>query len=190
MPPISRAQAGDLLAIWLGKRSVDPAVVRQIVAESGYKDSPWFGAEKKRVRLVGEIVMANSALAIFAVNQVFSGQDAKAIIDPFLGSARQSVFSLLEAKDKDFRRYEERMGEYFEALHDERPGVAVSFVFMKSLDIDPIKNGKGQILLAGRFGQSLSSTLGVLRTFTLAATGTDAIAQLRGMARPSADHKG
>ena len=190
MPPISRAQAGDLLAIWLGKNSVDPSILKQIVAETGYRDSPWFGAEKKKVRLVGEIVMANSALVICAVNQIFAGEDAKAIIEAFLASARKSVFSLLEAKDKDFkRRYERRMSDYFEALHGERPGVAVSFIFMTHLNIDPIKNGKGQVLAAARFGQSLSNTLGVLRTFTLAATGTDAIAQLRAMAGPSADRK-
>jgi hypothetical protein len=185
MPPISRVQAGDVLAIWLGKNSVDPAVLKQIVAETNYKDSPWFGANKKKVRLVGEIVMANSALVIFAVNQIFAGQDAKAIIDAFLGSANKSVFSLLEVKDKGFKqRYEERMGEYFEALHGEQPGVAVSFIFMKNLNVDPLKNLKGQVLVAARFGQSLSRTLGVLRTFTLATTGTDAIAQLRAIARP------
>jgi hypothetical protein len=183
MLPISRAQAGDLLAIWLGKNSV-PTVLKQIVAETGYNDSPWFGAEKKKVRLVDEVVMVNSAVAIFAVNQVFTGSDAKAVIDAFLASARTSVFSVIEAKDKDFkRRYEQRMGEYFEALHEERAAIALSFRFMQNLDLDPPKS-MGQILVA-----SLSNTLKILRTLTLAPTGADAIEQLRAMARPSEDHK-
>src|SRR5437762_9422216 len=103
MLPISRTQAGDLLVTWLGKNSVEPIILKQIVAETGYNDSPWFGAEKKRIRLIGEIVIANCALAIFAVNQVFAGHDAKSIVDAFLASARKPVFSLLETKDKDFK---------------------------------------------------------------------------------------
>jgi hypothetical protein len=69
-------------------------------------------------------------------------------------------------------------------LGGDKPGIAVSFIFMKSLDIDPIKNGKGQLLQAARFGHALSGIMAVLKTFTLVATGAEAISQLQAMATP------
>ena len=71
MKPITRGQCSDLLAIWL-ETSSGPDAVKQLVKDTGYNDSPFFGAEKKKVRIVGELVLANTALAIFAVNQYLS----------------------------------------------------------------------------------------------------------------------
>ena len=103
MQPITSGQCGDLLAMWLEKSS-RPDAVKQLVKNTGYNDSPFFGAEKKKVRIVGELVIVNVALAIVAVNQVFGPNDAKAIIDAFLAVARKAVFGFLEGKDPDFKK--------------------------------------------------------------------------------------
>lgn len=185
MVPISATQAGELLAGWLAKNSTDATILKQVVAETGYNDSPWFGAAKARVRLTGEMAISNSALVIFAVNQVFTGDTAKAIIDAYLVAGKKSVFSVIEAKDGEFAdRYQRRMREYFDALHGEGPGMAMSFAFMTALGVDPIAHGKGQVLVAARLGHALSSMVTVLRTFSLTATDADAIAQVRALASP------
>lgn len=167
LPPISRAACGDLLARWLEKSS-DPDVVKQLVKETGYNDSPFFGAEKKKIKIVGELLIVNTALGIFAVNQVFGHNDAKAIIDAFLAVAEKYVFGYLEKKDAGFKqRYEQRMGQYFKVLLEEKPALGMSFSFMTNLGLDPLKNMQGQILVAARLGQSLSQTLDVLKRLTL-----------------------
>jgi hypothetical protein len=167
MPSVTRIQAGEFIAMWLQKSS-DAAVVKQIVAETGYNDSPLFGAEKRRVRIMAEVVMLNTALAIFAVNQVFSVGDAKPVIDAFLASARKSVFGVIEAKDRTFgERYQQRMTEYFGVLQGERPALGISFAFLRNLELDPLKNLAGQMFVAQHFGQSLGETLNALKTMRL-----------------------
>lgn len=163
MLPITSEQCGDMLALWLEKSS-SPEAVKQVVRDAGYNDSPFFGAEKKRTRVIGELVMANTALAILAVNQVFGPEDAKAIIDVFLSAARRSVFTFLEARDSTFeQRYEQRLTEYFKIFGEKQPLLGMSFAFMQSLDLDPLKQGPGQLHLAERFGRSLNETVDVLR---------------------------
>lgn len=170
MLPITTNRCADLLAMWLEKSS-GPDAIKQLVKDTGYNDSPLFGAEKKKVRIVGELVTVNTALAIYAVNQVFEPNDAKSIIDTFLAIARKSVFGYLEGKDPSFKkRYEQRMGEYFKILSEKKPALGMSFSFMKNLDLDPLKNMQGQILVAARLGDSLSKTLDVLNRLTLRAS--------------------
>lgn len=167
MQPITSGQCGDLLAMWLEKSS-SPDAVKQLVKDTGYNDSPFFGAEKKKVRIVGELVIVNAALAIVAVNQVFGPNDAKAIIDAFLAVARKAVFGFLEGKDPDFKkRYEQRLGEYFKVLSEDKPALAISFCFMKNLGLDPLKNMEGQLQVASRLGDSLTKTLDALSVLTL-----------------------
>src|SRR3989344_990354 len=162
MLPITTNQCGDLLAMWLEKSS-SPDTIKQLVKDTGYNDSPLFGAEKKKVRIGCELVMANTALAIYAVNQIFGPNDAKPIIDTFLAIARKSVFGYLEGKDPNFKkRYEQRMSEYYKILSEDKPALGMSFSFMKNLDLDPLKNMQGQVLVAARLGDSLSKTLDVL----------------------------
>lgn len=177
MVPISREQIGDLLALWLQKScSIDP--LKQIVKDTGYNDSPFFGAEKKKVRVMGELVFANTSLAIFAVNQVFEVDDAKAIIDTFLDRARKSMFTVLEAKDQTFKeRYQRRLEQYFKSLSEARALIGMSCLFMENLDLDPLKHGEGQMKVAARFGQSLTETVDVLK-------------RLSGAQKPSAESPG
>jgi hypothetical protein len=46
------AHLASLLVAWLEKHS-GPDAVKQVVKETGYNDSPFFGSEKKRVRIAG-----------------------------------------------------------------------------------------------------------------------------------------
>jgi hypothetical protein len=167
MQPIIRTECGALLAMWLEKNSAADSV-KQIVKDTGYNDSPFFGAEKKKVRIIGELVTVNTALAIYAVNQVFEFNDAKEIIDTFLAAVRKPVFGFLEEKDPDFKeRYEQRMAEYFKVLSEDKPALGLSFCFMRNIDLDPLKNMQGQLLVATRLSDSLKKTLDVLNGLTL-----------------------
>lgn len=171
MQSITGAQCGDLLAIWLGKAS-GPENAKAVAKEAGFNDSPFFGADKKRIHLLGELVMVNTAIAIVAVNQVFDRLQAQSIIDPFLARAQKSVFSFLEQKDPDFKaKYEERMAEYFHVFSSGKPGLAVAAAFMNNLGLNALSNLNGQVLLTARFGDALKETINVLRRVTLRTDG-------------------
>ncbi|MFX5839836.1 hypothetical protein ABTE60_21220, partial [Acinetobacter baumannii] len=78
------------------------------------------------------------------MNQRFEHDEAKAIIDPFLSSARKSIFEVLERHDGRFKeRYPNRMAEYFELLGQDKAVLGLTFSFMQHLDVDPLKNLKG-----------------------------------------------
>ncbi len=163
---ISELQCAGLLSMWLTKNS-SPEVCKQIASDIGYNDSPLFGARKKKRRLMGELVMMNTALVIFAVNQRFERNGAKAIIDPFLASSRKSIFEVLEKHDGGFKeRYPQRMAEYFEILGQDKAVLGLTFSFMQHLDVDPLKNLKGPLALTVRFGAALKGTLDVLNRMT------------------------
>lgn len=162
-------QVGDLMfQSFQNFSSMETA--KAIAAEIGYNDSPFFGATKARVRLVGEVATVTAALTIVAVNQVFPMPHAKTIIDQFLHQARGNVFSHIEKKDSQFKaRYEERLAQYFSILSERNPGLAVSFALMSNLGIDPIKSGTGQIQLSVRLGQTLTRMIAGLRLVQLRA---------------------
>ncbi|MBA3699786.1 MAG: hypothetical protein H0W78_13140 [Planctomycetes bacterium] len=157
------AQFGGLLATWLSNH-IGPDAAKQLAKEVGYNDSPFFGAEKKKVLLVGELAMLNAALAIFSVNQVFNAEDAKSVIDPFLAKAKTSIFCFIETKDSSFHnRYQVRMTEYFQILSGENPPIGLSFAFMTNLRLDPLKNPQGQMALALKLASSVSETVKALQ---------------------------
>jgi len=167
MQPMSEQQCGDLLAMWLGK-ACSPESAKAVAKEAGYNDSPFFGAKKKKIKLTSEIVMLNTALVIFAVNQVFEELQAKSIIDSFLAISNKSIFSVIEKKDSTFSiRYEKRLAKYFKILHEENLGIGISFHFLTYIDIDPLKSMQAQLLISDRFGKSLSQTIDILKSIDI-----------------------
>jgi hypothetical protein len=154
---------------WLKKNS-GPDAVKHVVQETGYNDSPFFGAEQKRVRIIAEVTIVNTALVICAVNHVFAFDGAWGLINVFLGRARGRVFRFIETKDAGFaRRYEQRMAEYFQVLSEDKPGRGISLCFLKNLDLDPIQNRQAQVLVAARLGKALGETIDMLKRFQLEA---------------------
>jgi len=155
-------QCADLLTTWLSKES-SPDNAKNIAKNIGYNDSPLFGAKKRKTRLIGELTMLNTALVIVAINQVFNENNAKKIIDKFLIISNKSIFSVMEKQYPDFRNtYEKRMAQYFKMIHQENPGVGVSFAFLSNLDLDPLKSINAQLYLSKKFGNSLTQTIDVL----------------------------
>jgi len=167
MAIITRRECANLLAAWLKKNATGDSV-EQLAKHIGYNLSPLFGAKGKRVWFFGEVVMANVALAIYAVNQTFGPDDSKAIIDSFLASTRESSFILLEERDSQFKaRYSQRMAEYFKILHESQPALGFSFAFMRNCDLDPLKNLGGQLQVAAHFGSLLKETLDLVHKCAL-----------------------
>lgn len=155
-------QFGDLLASWLAK-SGGAEAAKEVAAEIGYNDAPLFGAAKKKMRLISELVSIHAAIAIFCVNQVFDHANAKAVIDAFLAISNKSIFSWIESKDAGFSKtYEARMAEYFKILHGDKAPLGLSFSLMQHLGKDPLKDMKGQVALAARLAGATKSTLAVL----------------------------
>ena len=166
MKPISKVQCGALLSVWLERHS-SPDVVKQIVRDTGYNDSPFFGAEKKKIKIFGEVLIVNCAMAIFAVNQVLKFEAAKEVIDAFLLAAKTPIFGFIERKDPGFqKRYPGRMADYFKVMSGSKPALGLSYSFFENIDQNPLDNLEGQFLLAARFSAFLNSTIDMLQTFS------------------------
>jgi hypothetical protein len=165
---VNRKQCAAILTMWL-ENECAPEKAKILAKSIGYKDSPFFGAKKKKTKFIGELVLIHVALGIHAVNLVFNRDDAKSIIDPFLLFANKSIFSAIERQDPDFfKNYEKRMAQYFAILSQDNPGIGVSCAFLTNIDLDPLKNMKGQLFVSVKFGESLSKTVDVLKRMELA----------------------
>lgn len=165
MLPISKVQCGGVLSVWLEQKS-SPEIVKQIAREVGFNDSPFFGASKRRIKLIGEVIMVNCAISIFAVNQVLPRESAMQVINAFLLAAKTPIFAKIESMDSTFRnRYPLRLADYFKAMSGEKPSLGLSFSFMENLDLNPLNNLDGQIQIAYRFTNYLTSSIDVLKNF-------------------------
>ena len=159
---MSSTQLAGLMTIWL-QQHVSPESVEALAKAIGYKTSGFFHGRERRTKFSGELVIIYVALAIFAVNQKCSRDESQAIIDPFLASARQSIFRVLEKLDSGFKgRYEEHIATYFKILHESQPVLGLTFVFMQSCGMDPLQDLKRQLFLADHFATALKTTLAVL----------------------------
>lgn len=159
-------RCSNLLFTWLNNES-SPENVKSIAKSIGYNDNPFFGAKKKKAKLMGELVILNTALVIIAVNQVVEENEAKLIIDSFLSKANKSIFNVLEKHYPNFRKsYEANMSEYFTIIQQENPGLGVSFTFLTSLGIDPLKSLNAQLFISTKFGNSLTKTIEALKSMS------------------------
>lgn len=176
---MNNIQRGEGLSLWLGKAS-SPEIAKQIAKDIGYNDSPFFGANKRKVKIMGELVMVNTAIAISGVNHVYRADIAKEIVDAFLAKSRTHIFSFLEARFPDFSSvYEKRMEQYFNVLKGERPGMGLAFAFLihmgknpiDTVRADPIGNIAVQMAIALRFEASLKKVIGaVLHSASVSAS--------------------
>ena len=161
---LTHRQCAEALMKWyLAKLAVDN--VRAMGREVGYSDSSFFGGSKRRTRLMEEVAILHSALGIQCVNGAFDTADATLVIDNFLELARTSVLAALERRNREFKaRYTARIGSYFNALAATRENaIGMSFIFMKSLDVDPLKNVEKQVYCAARIHSVVKQTMDVLQ---------------------------
>lgn len=167
MVNMSHSQCGDLLVMWLHKVT-SPESVESLAKEIGYKTSSLFGAKKRRTRFMGELVLIHVALAMHAVNMKFDTADSKAIIDPFLASANETLFKPLDAHDANFtNKYEQRLTEYIGILFESKAALGLSFAFLRNCEIDPLNSLRAQLFLAEYLGGQLEETLDVLSRLEL-----------------------
>jgi len=111
-------KAAEFLIAWVAKRC-SPEWVKRTAGEIGYNDKPLFFAKKKRVKLVSEIAIINTAIVIFVTNMVVNPDRAPIIIDAYLETAKNTMFDRLEEIDSHFSdRYKKRIGAYFLLLKD------------------------------------------------------------------------
>jgi hypothetical protein len=156
-------QCAAILTTRLAKEC-SPENAKILAKNIDYNDAPFFGAKKKKAKLISELVMLNAALLIVAMNQVFNQEDARSIIDSFLSTANKSIFSAIEKQDSSFKaNYEKRMAQYFEILNQEKPAIEISRSFLINLDLNPLNNFQGQLFVSAKFGESLSETIDILK---------------------------
>ena len=140
-------QCAAILTTRLAKEC-SPENAKILAKNIDYNDAPFFGAKKKKAKLISELVMLNAALLIVAMNQVFN----------------QSIFSAIEKQDSSFKaNYEKRMAQYFEILNQEKPAIEISRSFLINLDLNPLNNFQGQLFVSAKFGESLSETIDILK---------------------------
>lgn len=118
---------------------------------------------------MGELAIVNTAIIIFAINQRFEYDRARAIIDSFLHLANRDIFSVLDSNDVRFKEvYQKRIDEYFRAHNQNQPVLGITSIFMHSLGVDPLKSLRGQLVLAVRFGATRKAALDILSKATSA----------------------
>jgi hypothetical protein len=170
---VTANDCGNMLSVFLGSRASAESA-KELAKEVGYNDSPLFGAKKKRVALISELVMFYSALVIFASNRIFNQTVAKSVVDAFLLHAKGRVFSHLEKELPSFSSiYAARLEEYFPIFHQDKAPLGLSFALMKHLGLDPMKNLEGQLWLARQIGMTLDETLEILRGLRVSAPGIE-----------------
>lgn len=144
--------AAIYLTTWTSEQC-KPERVRLIAQKIGYNDSPLFFAKKKKARLVSEVIIANTAIAIFAANMSVNPDRAKVIIDAFLDALKDMIFAPMEKIDPDFsQHYENRISSYFSFLQSANvPGMGDSFI--KELGAMPSAEGRHFLIM--EFGSSI-----------------------------------
>lgn len=154
----------DLIAKAVEKQS-SPDEIEKIAKEAQFKNNPLFGAMKKRIQLMAEVSVVNTAIAIFAANCSFKQEDLKPIIDGSLQLLQKYMFSIIEKNLNGFKDlYAKRMAEYYPILQEEQPGIGLSFVFLKNLHGKPKLDFEGQTKLAVRFTSNISSSVEAMQT--------------------------
>ena len=115
---------------------------------------------KKKALLVTELFCFNTALAIYAVNQIFDHKQSKKIIDNYLNNA-SSLFGAFENSMPNFRnQYEQRMNEYFISFEEDNPALALSFSFLKNVySGEPQLDIKKQMYVAASTSAALNTLL-------------------------------
>lgn len=162
MLPITKMECGGLLSVWLEKQG-SAAVVKEMAKKAGYRDNPFFGAKKRKLKIIGETLIVNCAIIIQAVNHVLPPKDAKPVIDYFLLACKTPIFAWIEEKDPTFnKKYPSHIETYYKVLRGNQPGIGLSFLYMKNLDLDPSSGLENQLLLAGHFTALLASTIEML----------------------------
>lgn len=166
MLPISETQCGGILAMWLEKKS-NPDIVKQIVAETGYNDSPFFGANAAKIKIIGNVTILNCAIAIIAVNAVVPKERCKGVIDSFLAAAKKPVFSWIESKDSSFnKKYTEQISDYFKATQSKQMVIGISYSFLENIGKNPLNCLEAQLLLNARISNMISETIDILKSFS------------------------
>ena len=134
-----------------------------------YKHSPFFGTERKQIRLVSEYLMMHVALMIHAANLAYTEAEAKLVIDEMLDILGGRVFAEFEKLHAGFKmQYSIRMNEYFSVLKQGGSSQSVAKVFAGALGIDTLSNEAHVLSMAGPIENFLGSAARGLGQVTIA----------------------
>ncbi len=171
MPSVSSQRYAASLTAWL-KSCTSAERVASIAEEVGFNIPTFFGRRTRKLRVLTELVIAHSALAILAVNLVYDGEVGREIIDAFLDCARSEVFARLQAEDATFKsRYEDHIAAYFKTFSGRSlMGAALACLHFLDLGIDrylregieSFKGGDREAQLMKRFERALQDAVSQL----------------------------
>ena len=141
--------------------------MEEIAKEAKFNNKPFFGAKKKRMKLMEEVCCIHTAIAIYAANCSFKLEECKPVIDGFLQILQKYMLGILEKHNPKFPdTYASRMQEYFGMFTEENPGIAISFAFLNHLHGKPQLDLEGQTVLAVRFSKAMSAGVNSMRAMS------------------------
>ncbi len=140
-------KAATFLVMWVSKQC-SPESSKALANAIGYNDTPLFFKKRKKARLVTEIIIANTAVAIFATNLAVNPDRAKSVIDAYLDSAKTTMFVPLERVNPNFSsQYQKRISVYFSLLQSNSIPEMVSS-FLTELGVNASSSSKGYDFLS------------------------------------------
>lgn len=156
-------ECGETLCSWMSQMC-NPENVKNVAISIGYNDSPIFFATKKKIALMEEVIILNTAIVIDTVNSMLPNR-AKSVIDTFLLFSKKSIFDVLHQKDSSFKAlYETRIAQYFKELANEKPMQGMTVLFMNSLGVNPHKNIQEQINMCNKLSEFFNSCAKCIKT--------------------------
>ncbi|WP_422894198.1 hypothetical protein [Luteimonas dalianensis] len=143
--------------------------MKHVVRETGFNDSPLFGARKAKSRVMAEFVAANNAVVISAARHAFAPLDAIKVIEHYQRSAQASVFNHIAEQKPDFEAIlSKRQQSYSDVLRnaDVLPPVFMASEFLSNLGLDP-HEPNGLSYMCDLFLSNYQKTIGVLHRLHL-----------------------
>lgn len=154
MAEVSAEKYGNLLADWL-EESSSLQRAQDLANNLNYNLAPFWGAKKRRARFRGELLAANTALALFLIKHAF-GEDRYASVSMWLLIIKKArVIPRTEENTPGLlRSHETRVNEYSEVLSNGASSVGMAIVFVRTLGLPIVGTIHEQILLMMRFGEA------------------------------------
>jgi hypothetical protein len=159
----TRLYCAESLSKWIAENST-PEDCKRIADSIGYNYSPILGRTKQRNRILFEVIIVNTILAMYATNETSDEIYTKLIIDGFLEVLRISIFDIMAEKDSSFSEiYTARMYNYRQCFEGGFPIVCITDEFMRHLNVDRKNPIMSELALIAEFSAFFKGATDVFR---------------------------
>lgn len=143
------------LAQWVEETS-NPETIKKISKEAEFNLKPLFGAKKKRMKLIAEVLSVKISVAIHVAHQTFRKHELQPIVDTFLEVLYANLLVHVDERSPSFNTTcQERLREYSTLYDLPNPGYGLSAKFLMNLHGKNTSSNKSFKLLGERFAQTI-----------------------------------